>query len=48
MPQLVEKVMDGTLPIEQYITHNFKGVEQWPEALKALHSGTCLRAVVEY
>ena len=48
VPQLVEKVMDGTLPIEQYITHNFKGVEQWPEALKALHSGTCLRAVVEY
>lgn len=48
VPQLVDKVMDGTLPIDQFITHNFKGVEQWPEAIKALHGGDCLRAVVEY
>ena len=36
------------LPIDQYITHTFKGVEKTNEAVDALHAGDCLRAVVSY
>ena len=48
VPMLVEKCMKGELPIDHFITHNFKGVDQTNEAIHALHSGDCLRAVVEY
>lgn len=48
VPELVERVLKGELPIKQFITHNFEGVDSWPEAIKALHSGDCLRAVVKY
>lgn len=40
--------MNGTLPIEHYITHTFKGVESINEAMQLLHHGDCLRAVVSY
>lgn len=36
------------LPIDHYITHNFKGLESTNDAIIALHSGDCLRAVVMY
>ena len=45
---LVEKTMNGELPIDHYITHVFKGVEGTNDAIEALHSGDCLRAVVTY
>ncbi|KNC77568.1 alcohol dehydrogenase class-3 [Sphaeroforma arctica JP610] len=48
VPMLVDKWQAGDLPIEHYITHKFKGIETTAEALDALHSGGCLRAVVEY
>eukprot|EP00049_Salpingoeca_infusionum_P009221 m.152936 g.152936 ORF g.152936 m.152936 type:complete len:396 (-) comp14275_c0_seq1:3587-4774(-) len=48
VPQLVERSLAGDLPIEQYITHRFKGVGAINDAIDALHSGDCLRAVVEY
>ncbi|EDQ90365.1 uncharacterized protein MONBRDRAFT_20739 [Monosiga brevicollis MX1] len=48
VPKLVESSMKGELPIEQYITHRFQGVEQINDAIEALHSGDCLRAVVTY
>lgn len=48
VPKLVNKFVDGELPIDDYITHTFTGVEQTNEAIKALHSGDCLRAVVLY
>ena len=38
----------GALPIDHYITHVFKGVEGTNDAIHALHSGDCLRAVVKY
>jgi len=48
VPELVEKCMRNELPVKQYITHQFKGVEQINDAIDALHSGDCLRAVVSY
>jgi len=36
------------LPIDHFITHNFMGVEATNQAVDALHSGDCLRAVVRY
>lgn len=48
VPQLVERNMEGSLPIDHYITHTFKGVGETNKAVDALHSGDCLRAVVEY
>lgn len=48
VPKLVEQSMSGDLPIDQYITHRFQGVEQINDAIDALHSGDCLRAVVSY
>ena len=48
VPVLVQKFMSGKLPIDAYITHNFKGVEGTNDAIDALHGGGCLRAVVNY
>lgn len=48
MPELVEKAVSGELPIAHYVTHRFKGVEGTNQAIEALHSGNCLRAVMEY
>ncbi len=48
VPKLVERVLDGSLEIDHYITHTFKGVENTNDAFDALHSGSCLRAVVIY
>ncbi|DBA02349.1 TPA: hypothetical protein N0F65_007168 [Lagenidium giganteum] len=36
VPKLVERSMKGELPIDHYITHEFHGVEQTNEAIKAL------------
>jgi S-(hydroxymethyl)glutathione dehydrogenase/alcohol dehydrogenase len=48
IPKLANSVIAGDLPIDQYITHVFHGVEKTHEAFEALHSGDCLRAVVVY
>lgn len=48
VPLLVERFLAGKLPIEDYITHNFDGVEGTNNAIDALHGGSCLRAVVKY
>ena len=48
IPRLVEKNLRGELPIDHYITHTFEGVDKTNEAIDALHSGDCLRAVVRY
>ena len=40
--------MSGELPADQYITHTFSGVDKTQDAIEALHSGDCLRAVVQY
>jgi len=48
IPMLVEKSMKGDLNVDHFVTHRFKGVAGQNEAIEALHSGDCLRAVVEY
>eukprot|EP00050_Salpingoeca_kvevrii_P006343 m.288814 g.288814 ORF g.288814 m.288814 type:complete len:402 (-) comp12029_c0_seq1:80-1285(-) len=48
VPELVDMYVRGDLPIDHYITHNFSGVESINDAIDALHSGDCLRAVVHY
>lgn len=46
IPMLVNKYMKGEIELDHFITHTFKGVEAQKEAIEALHSGDCLRAVV--
>eukprot|EP00466_Bigelowiella_natans_P004870 jgi/Bigna1/58338/fgenesh1_pm.77_\ len=48
VPKLVNRYMSGELPVEGYITHRFDGVEATNDAVRALESGDCLRAVVSY
>ena len=48
VPKLVDRYLQGELPIDSYITHTIAGVENTNEAFEALRSGTCLRAVVVY
>jgi S-(hydroxymethyl)glutathione dehydrogenase/alcohol dehydrogenase len=48
VPELVERYMDGTLPIDHYVTHSFTGVEAIDEAMNLMHDGKCLRAVINY
>jgi hypothetical protein len=48
VPQLVDRYMAGDLPIEPYITHEFKGVESINDAMHVLRQSQCLRAVVTY
>merc|ERR1719400_44125 len=35
------------MDLDPYITHTYKGLEHVNESIDALHSGTCLRAVVQ-
>lgn len=48
VPLLVNRYMSGQLPIDHYVTHEFDGVQGTNDAIDALHSGDCLRAVVKY
>jgi len=48
VPQLVEKYLNGCLPIEHFISHQFNGVESIDEAMHLLHEGHCIRAIVKY
>jgi S-(hydroxymethyl)glutathione dehydrogenase/alcohol dehydrogenase len=48
VPLLVERNMRGDLPIDDYITHEFEGVDKTNDAIDTLHAGSCLRAVVKY
>ena len=48
VPKLVQGMIDGNINIDHFITHNFEGVAGTNQAVEALHSGKCLRAVVKY
>ena len=48
VPPLIDDYERGDLKLDHYITHRFEGVEGTLEAVHALHSGECLRAVVTY
>lgn len=44
---MVNKVILGELNIDDFITHNFNGLEEVNKSIDALHSGDCLRAIVK-
>lgn len=46
IPKLVEKNLNGQLPLDHYVTHVINGIDQTNKAIEAMHSGNCLRAVV--
>eukprot|EP00754_Rhynchopus_humris_P043048 Rhum_TRINITY_DN2943_c0_g4::Rhum_TRINITY_DN2943_c0_g4_i1::g.8888::m.8888/K00121/frmA, ADH5, adhC; S-(hydroxymethyl)glutathione dehydrogenase / alcohol dehydrogenase len=48
LPALVQRTVDGTLPIDHYVTHNFSGIEKLPEAVELLKAGKCLRSVITF
>ena len=48
VPELIERSLKGEIPVDGYVTHVFDGVGSTNSAIDALHSGTCLRAVVRY
>jgi len=48
IPMLTQKMQKGEIVVDHFITHNFTGVAGTTEAIAALHSGDCLRAVVTY
>jgi S-(hydroxymethyl)glutathione dehydrogenase / alcohol dehydrogenase len=48
IPRLVQRSLDGEIPIDHYITHLFDGIKFTNDAIVALHSGDCLRCVVRY
>jgi len=46
VPRLVQTVMRGEVSLDPFITHTVGGLDKVNEAIDALHSGQCLRAVV--
>jgi len=46
VPVLVDRYLKGEFKVDEYITHHFK-LDQINEAFNLLHSGKCLRAVVD-
>jgi len=48
IPMLVDKAMKGEITLDHFITHRFEGMAGQKQAIEALHSGDCLRAVVRY
>ena len=46
VPRLVQTVRRGEMPLDPFITHKITGLENVNSAIDALHSGTCLRAVI--
>eukprot|EP00658_Telonema_sp_P-2_P055694 TRINITY_DN44258_c0_g1_i2.p1 TRINITY_DN44258_c0_g1~~TRINITY_DN44258_c0_g1_i2.p1 ORF type:complete len:164 (+),score=47.97 TRINITY_DN44258_c0_g1_i2:164-655(+) len=48
VPPLIDDYEAGVLELDHYITHRFQGIDGTLDAIEALHSGDCLRAVVTY
>ena len=38
--------MRGEMPISDFVTHNYNGLDKVNESIDALHEGNCLRAVI--
>ena len=45
---LVQRYLNGELPIDFYVTHTLEGVGAQNEAIATLKAGDCLRCVVKY
>ena len=47
VPKLVQRCIDGKLPVDHFITHNFDGVGKTNDAIDALHGGILLKGYCE-
>merc|ERR1712223_1989268 len=47
VPRLVQSVMTGEMDLKPFITHRINGLENVNQSIEALHSGQCLRAVIQ-
>jgi S-formylglutathione hydrolase len=47
VPKLVNRALTGELPIKDYITHEFEGLDKVNESISTLRGGECLRAVIK-
>ena len=47
VPKLVNKVMLNELPISNYVTTTYDGLEKVNELVDLMHTGKCLRGVVK-
>ena len=48
VPELVKENLEGSLPLDHYVTARFNGLKSIPEAIEGMHTGKVLRAVVSY
>jgi len=48
VPRLVEEYLQGTLPLDHFVSQRYQGLASIPEAIEAMHGGKVLRAVVSY
>ena len=46
VPKLVQTVMRRELPVDEFVTDSFDGIANVNKTIDALHSGECLRAVL--
>lgn len=48
VPMLVDRCQSGEIVLDHFITHKFKGVESYNDAIHTLEGGECLRAVISH
>mmetsp|Transcript_8035 Transcript_8035/g.11200 ORF Transcript_8035/g.11200 Transcript_8035/m.11200 type:complete len:122 (-) Transcript_8035:903-1268(-) len=46
VPKLVNKVLLGELPLANFLTHSFEGLDKVNDLVHTMHEGACLRGVV--
>jgi S-(hydroxymethyl)glutathione dehydrogenase/class III alcohol dehydrogenase/S-formylglutathione hydrolase len=47
VPKLVNKVARGEVSLDPFVSHEFKGLENVNKSIDILHSGDCIRAVIQ-
>lgn len=47
VPLLVQKYLDGQLPVDEFATHD-RTLEQINEAFELMHTGAALRVVINF
>lgn len=46
VPRLVQQVVQGVLPLDEYVTHKYNRLEDLNTLVEQLHQGQCLRGVI--
>jgi hypothetical protein len=47
VPKLVNKALTGEWPIQDFVTHEFDGLDKVNESINILKGGECLRAIIK-